>query len=639
MLKQLKKRKSKPFATYDIETAPNGELLCIGLYHPELINTVYFYSWKEFFNFLRLNNDEKHFQLLFAHNAGNFDAVSLIYWLLKENPDYDNDNCKIITTGSTVIFMEYSEFTNKIVFGDSVLTLKAPLKKLCEIFKPDTPKLSEFPIEMITQYFYYDPDVVLKYLDSDCKSLFQIMKRFMELMDIEFFPLTIASFSMYIYRFEYLKDFELYKPTKKQDEFITKSYAGGRVECFEPGLHESVYSFDINSLYPYIMSFAQIPVNRPPLKTSEFIKNTCGFYRIKFEQYNTDEPAVLWQKTIETGLTFVYKGEGTYSHHEIELAINIGTVIEVIEGYYFPETAIIFKDFVNHHYNERLNYKLIEKETGAKQPMEMILKLIMNSNYGKWAQKEESKHLEIMDTWQREKYLSMVQVIDINGEEKSRDVYNLENGDDPIMIQSENLDGTPLVIAGEKMMEYKTTNKIGIYDESLGLMEVTTKRDIDYRIIYLSSIITALARCELYKYLSKYKKDIIYCDTDSVHLKSGKCMNQGKLLGQMKKEESGAGVHIGRKMYAIKDDKPKIKYKGISNGSKLGGDVLTYEDMVKIYNQTPEQENDSEQVYKFKFNTFPKLKTCLKGQGKPAKKKLIIKELRKPEYTTNFIKA
>lgn len=637
----LKKTKPKPFAVYDIETAPNGSLLCIGLYHPNQEKVYHYYSWEDFFHFLQNNCHKPEYQLLFAHNAGNFDLVSFIYWLLNDYKKFDKDNLKIIMTGSTVVFMEYNDFSNKIVFADSNLTFKSSLKKLCKAFEPEVKKLEEFPIQMINQYFHYDCDMVLKYLDADCISLYQIMDKFMYLLDINFFPLTAPSLAMHIFETRYNYDpktkkqiYKIIKPTTKQDEFLSMSYAGGRVECFAPGFHEHIKTFDINSLYPYIMSFAEIPINQAPIwvhgkDCEQMVNEGTGFYEIKFSQSDKKIPSILWKKTTFNGLIFTYHGEGIFSHHEILNLQKHGAKIEFKKGLFFPETFTIFKEFVTELYDERVSYKDLEEKTGISQPMQMILKLLMNSFYGKFGQKEKSEHLEIMDDYTRDRYL-----------------FDFKTDEDGEIIMRKKVDenGDYVLTKNGCHIEYPICkNSIHIYDEEKGLMTVKTERAVKHRKVHVASIITTLARCELYKYLVKYKDSLIYSDTDSVHISSEKCMNIGKELGQMKPEEKGPGIHIGRKMYGIFDKdakvKEKIKFKGIANNCQLGGDTLSFNDMRKIYEQSLEVEGDDEQVYKFSFNTFPKLKRCLKHEATPAKMVRITKRLKKPIYTTNFKKG
>ena len=584
MLKALKKEKQEVFSVCDIETGKEGNLLVIGLYNSILEKPLHFYSWNDFLQFLQENNDNNYYQKIFAHNGGGFDWVHLFSWFFIDS-DLDKTKVEIVLTGSSIIFASINQFENTINFCDTLLTLKSSLDKLCDVFKPDAPKLKDFPIDKIEQLFRDDKTFVLKYLDNDCISLLQIMHKFMALIEIDFFPLTVASLGLYVFKKDFFpEDLKIYKPSPIHDEFITDSYAGGRVECFRQGKHKQVYTYDINSLYPYIMSFCQIPICKPS-QTKSFLPNRTGFYRITFKQTNKTLPPVLWNRTAKQGLVFVYEGKGVFSNHEIELALKVGCEIKFHFGIYYPETKQIFKPYVDHFYNLR-------KTFDSKHPMQLVAKYLLNSLYGKWGQKETTNKLVSM---------------------------------------------TPK----EYLKELKDGKLITDYDTENNLYSLETTRPVPHRIIYIASIITALARCEIYKYIESNIDNLIYCDTDCVHLTKPMSKNIGEKLGQMKKEQEGRSIHIGRKMYGIFDNKTKkekITFKGLTTKSKLKHDELNLENLEEVLNQTLEQEKDKTKCYTYSFSTFPKFKSVLKGQGKAGKIKPITKVLKKPEYTTNFLK-
>lgn len=566
MISRTKKKLNKPFSVIDIETGKEGNLLAICSYDGESIKR--FGSWGEYLQFLFDYNDYAQYQSVFAHYGGGFDYVHML-----ENGLWEMQDVKVITSGSDIIMIHLLDYRKPVVFADSIKVLLSGLKKLGETFQVQDQK-KEIDINRIEEIFNDEPEIFWEYLESDCISLYQIMVKFMELLEIEFFPVTAASLAMRIFKERFIPEgVNLFKPSLKPesdlDKWLSRSYAGGRVECFQGGSHQLINVYDINSLYPSVMLDAEIP-DCCGINTNSYIPEHIGFYEVEFEQLDKTLPPVLWIKTHETGLEFVYKGEGVFCSIEIDKALEIGVTIKVIKGYFYPRTAKVFFDYVTTHYNLRLENK--------DKPLDHICKLLLNSLYGKFAQKEVSTSLQ--------------------------------------KLPSEKLQ--QLIIDGIEVTPY---------DEEKELYLVGEVREIGHRLIHVASIITALARIRLYNFLQRYKDNLVYCDTDSVHLTCEMESHElGKELGKMKLEDSGAAVYIGRKMYAVSK---KLKFKGINTKDRLAEDfayILTSKDLERIW--------EGESV-EFIYHTFPKLKTVLKG-AKAAKKMRVKKDLTKGKYFSHF---
>jgi len=164
------------------------------------------------------------------------------------------------------------------------------------------------------------------------------------------------------------------------------------------------------------------------------------------------------------------------------------------------------------------------------------------------------------------------------------------------------------------------------YIENKGLFIIEEDRKVAHRMIHYSSCITSYARVELYKYLFEYADNIIYCDTDCIHLHAKKINEKylsGK-IGLMKHEESGKAIYTGRKQYAINN---KLKFKGIKVNCKLSGNKFILDNYLEILHNG---------ITKYEYETFPKLKSILKEREKSCKKQKILKELRNPVYLSNY---
>ena len=197
--------------------------------------------------------------------------------------------------------------------------------------------------------------------------------------------LTLASTSMPLYRNVYLKD-EYHLHTTDVLLNIFKGYYGGRTEAFARGTFENYNYYDFNSLYPAVMC-----ERYPDPNTLRITKRNDDYHIISFEGMSDVEihcphmdypllPFRFDNKLLFPTGTF----RGWYTHIEIKKAITLGYVLKrVHKTYYYKETCLPFRDFVEDMYAKRLSYK--------KSPMGKVTKILMNSLYGKFGQKFQDK--------------------------------------------------------------------------------------------------------------------------------------------------------------------------------------------------------------------------------------------------------
>lgn len=565
----IKKERKNSFCTLDIETCPDGNLLMGAIFNGEKIN--YFSDWKNFIKILRKNQDDKRYRLIIAHYGGGFDYIHFIEWILRH--DY---KIKIILSGSKIIIFTLYLDDIEITFSDSSNVMQSGLKDLCQKMKVETQK-KEIDIKNIKSIFEKNKKEGMEYLRNDVVSLYEICQKFMIELNLKYFPVTISSLAMYIFRKNFLQKSYHRETRPKIIDFIEKSYSGGRVECFRVGQHKSVYVYDVNSLYPFIMRNFPVPIGCC-IKTLSYQKGDTGFYHIKFNQKNKTIPPLLWIKS-KNGLEFVYEGEGVFYSGEIEKAVEIGIKFELIEGWEFIKKEFLFTDFVEHFYKLRFENK--------DMPLDLCCKIILNSLYGKFSEKEESEQLERL----------------------SKDELDLIYEQNKILKED-----------GKKEI------KITPYKLEFDLYSVADEREVNHRQPYISSAITSHARVHLYNLLVQYPKNIIYCDTDSIHLDCE--INDNELIsneiGKLKLEKSGEGIYIGRKQYYIDG---VMKMKGIPLKSKLEKDDLTKDDFIDILNGKSK---------KFNYSQFPKLKSNLIRGQKASKTVKTHREIKKGDYLSNF---
>lgn len=107
-------------------------------------------------------------------------------------------------------------------------------------------------------------DETIKYCIQDCVSLHQVLSRFNELifdkynLNINNYP-TLSSLSFGIYRAHYLKDFKILLIGGQIFKDIREGYFGGHTDVYKT-FGENIYVYDVNSLYPYVMSKYPMPV-------------------------------------------------------------------------------------------------------------------------------------------------------------------------------------------------------------------------------------------------------------------------------------------------------------------------------------------------------------------------------------------
>ena len=305
------------FVTFDIETVRKNDTLI-----PYLITGYngfdYIVSYAD--NTLNQTNLFKNFldQLLtfynnsrrlivYAHNLSNFDGVFLLKELISfgsVKPLYFNG--KLISIEVKLNIKGYEGRT--ILFKDSYLLLPYSLRRLCSAFNIESGK-SYFPFNL-TEIFYtgvlpklhYWTDISsgsykelkllfknkmwsfqdesIKYCKLDCVSLHQILTIF----NTEFYnkfkinahsALTAPSLSMRLFKTHFMPENSIYQINGLVESNIRESYTGGAVDVYIPHNkisswltpnnidYETLYYYDMNSLYPTAMAQRPMPIGQP----------------------------------------------------------------------------------------------------------------------------------------------------------------------------------------------------------------------------------------------------------------------------------------------------------------------------------------------------------------------------------------
>ena len=104
----------------------------------------------------------------------------------------------------------------------------------------------------------------IKYCEQDCVTLFKVLLAFNDLvfdkwgLNIGKYS-TISSLAFAIFKSNYLTEYTVPKLSGQVAEDIRNAFTGGRVDAFDP-YSENKFQYDVNSLYPHVMSTQPMPV-------------------------------------------------------------------------------------------------------------------------------------------------------------------------------------------------------------------------------------------------------------------------------------------------------------------------------------------------------------------------------------------
>ena len=234
----------------------------------------------------------------------------------------------------------------------------------------------------------------IQYLLHDCKIVGEALH---QMFEMGMTKMTAASNSLSAFK-------DTVKGRKFRDIFpiidcdgdIRESYRGGYTYC-SPRIKGEVVGpglvFDVNSLYPSVMRNCKLPFGEPKRYDGEYKPDKIydlyvQYIRCQFELNPDHVPTIQIKKSFRFA-----EHEYVESSFDEEVVLCLTSVdlelflkhydvynLEYIGGYKFMSTDQLFKDFVDHWTEVKINSEL-EGNAG----MRTLAKLIMNSLYGKWA--------------------------------------------------------------------------------------------------------------------------------------------------------------------------------------------------------------------------------------------------------------
>jgi len=521
------KIKKYDYVGFDIETYGDNNLFYSG-------GLYYYENGKEKFEYYEdktqlaeaMLNKRFRNKTFVATNLG-FDLTGLFF-----NTKYWN-NFKLTHRGSDLLLASYNLGNNngKIKIIDTFNFVQFSVAKMGGILGSDKINKPSFwvkkengDIDAIKPRTEEERLELMIYNKQDCK----ISCDFMYLLQKGVnevggnIKLTIASTSMDVWRRSHLKE-DLIKETfffHDHKDFIYKAYYGGRTETFKRGIFKDLYYYDINSLYPSVMRNNVYPkpssIQIAPMPNIDNIQKYEGVSECVVSTPNGFNRIPLLPHYNNGKLCFpTGRFKGVWNHCELRKAIELGYVIEdVLEQRYYTETFRPFQTYVNDIYAQRLKYQ------SEGSTLELVSKLLLNSLYGKFAQKEKTK--------------TTIKNIDFMNEDERLEFFFSDPNPNEVTIKNNHI-----------------------------ITNVKEQFDGAFSFPIFSSYVTSYARLLMYEYLDELG-DVIYMDTDSVVTKK-KLAHTSKELGEMKLEfEPIRGVFVKPKFYLLDN---KVKLKGVNRPS------------------------------------------------------------------------
>jgi len=463
-------------AAFDIEAADWTKFLIAG-----------FYDGREYKDFLTIDSLINYMlrrkyagYRIYAHNGGRYDFLFLLEKIKLP--------CDIIDINGRIFNIKI-KLPNKRIINliDSFYLLQFSLDSLIKTF---IPRSEYHKIDIDFKTLKTVTRRLKQHLKNDCLALYLIIDKFQEIINNLGGELksTLASTAMDIFRRKYL---EIQLPTYFQlDKNIRAGYYGGRCEVFKKQIKDGYY-YDFNSLYPSVMYDNYFPCGVPYyIDNYRFSISDIGFAYIKT---NIKQNIPLLPYRAHEMLLFPNGNiEGIYSIEFLKKLKSLNIPFKTYYAILFDRDKI-FKNYVSDLYKMRLENK--------NNIIETVVKLLLNSLYGKFGQRLDRKKYYIFD-------------------ELTTDIINYHL--------------------------YSAQYKI-FYEE--------IETYLPYILPAIAAYVTTYSQLKLYPYLNK---NTVYCDTDSII--TTEQFKTGEKLGQLKLEDKiNEGIFISQKIYAYKNEKGKLK--------------------------------------------------------------------------------
>lgn len=362
---------------------------------------------------------------------------------------------------------------------------------------------------------------VINYLQNDVASLYEALINFQNLFMLNKLNLTIGSITFSNWKKIY--NINKFKMKHSLYDFFKKSMYGGRCEVFNM-VGYNLYYYDVNSLYPHVMTKYKYPVcNGGHKSCCEGVdyklidkKSENKLYIAEVKNINIPSLNIPPLPVRFNNHTIFPSGKiknGIYNSVDLDLLKRMGGSYDFVKGIEWKETDFIFNNYIDNLYKLKVKSK---KEGNTLNYY--TSKLLMNALYGKFGQSNE--------------YVKIRKIPD------------------------------------ELLNDLLKDNSCNVYDTDFNEFYRVLKKSTKPIQNHISSFILSYARTELYEHMLNIENKggkIYYCDTDSII--SDIVVDYDKYkLGYLDLEHKNfIGYFALPKLYALKlsNDKVLIKGKGL----------------------------------------------------------------------------
>lgn len=645
--KELLEGKISKVITFDIETwglVPNN--LALAIFYDGDDYSI-FYTIDEVIEYIE--NLDYYKVSIFAHNGAKFDYSIFLKELIR-------NNYKLKKDGNVIKILYKNKKQTKIVLRDTIYMLQGSLDSLGKSFcNSETQKLIlddkfKYPIKYGFNREEYNKNVKefnlkhitnedIEYCKRDCEVLHNIIHNEYVLNDLDILNNnTIASIAFeklekamikarkifYKSKGLEIEDLASFDINKSIDKAFKETYKGGLTFVLKNITHinNKVLYLDVNSMYPGVMT--QLFPDTSKLKThyydrvdedkNEWLNMILNYpnglsnvvIKVREDLENIDKEILktipLIQYSENSGMNYFNFSDGseyrlTILNEEINLLLEFFE-IDVEMSIYCEEEDLYypFRDYMIGTYEHRKSVK------NTKESLATILKLLMNSSYGRLGMQTQRERIiketlgnikkwlyEIVENKVnilKDKVLDRDEIYEyITKEVDNHNIKNIEDWDYDIFKKHNNIDEELLYLINyinindRLFNEMKITSFIKLIDkdykneryeykdkEDIYLVSFKTmKVDSNNSNFCLAAHITSKARIQLQKMMIKIKRsglgNVCYCDTDSVHIETNNIDSLEEYLkddinpnelGKWKKEGVyDLGIWFAKKHYGL----------------------------------------------------------------------------------------
>jgi hypothetical protein len=541
--------------------------------------------------------------LFLFHNFSKFDS----FFILNSLSNKKEFNINLITRNRTIYKMIITNLLKNFTleFRDTYLLLNISLERIGHIFCTDYKKIkfdhSLNILDLYTNKFSLVKKKIEIYCLNDSLVLREGFERFIkEIKQVLFInPLVCLSLPSLAIKI-FLKDFYNFKSASiencfgNKEIFIRKSYKGGSVEVFKP-IMDNGYHYDINSLYPFVMKEFEYPIGKGVFtKRCHIDLNTFfGFLEVEvFCPSSIKIPLLTKYDKLKGLICPTGNWVDVYFSEELKMAKSLGYKFKILRGISYKKKKI-FASIITKFHSLRTQYS-------KNSPVNTIMKLLMNSLYGRFGMQPTLPVTQIVDKKQYNEIQAIYTIL-------NQTVLNQKI----IVVFIKK----PVI---EKLNLLKNFNLIT--EEKYNVLKNESLKKSFFTPIQIASAITSYARIIVHKYKLDINNEIYYSDTDSIFCKYPihKRYVSNTKLGFMKNCGKVVKAYfIAPKIYAcLYSNKFDIKCKGVNKG------LVSFEDIKNLY-AGKDQSFINTLFFKKDYKTFliKKIKQKIDISGKLLKRK------------------